>query len=215
MVGTVNLGYQTQRYDNDEPIYCLTGSEFVWNRIRRKLVEYASLTSQMSDVSHTPDAEEIGLPSYGFQTRNPIGISWGEGVGDIAASNVVTNGESFTAAAGATPPTGWTKTGDPVFTAHDDGLDMLNSGSGDATLVQNVTVVDATAYILYVQILGNTGPGTVAEVGATAVPIDGPGCVAIPFTSSGTDDDLVITLSEGSFVHIGYVRCILAADEIT
>jgi len=214
---TILLGFRNQRFDNDEPLYCTTGTEFVWNRRNGELIEYDTLVAAMSLETYTPKTNEIGMPSLAYQQDHSVGpqIGWGEGTGTIPASNTPTNGEDFTAASGATPPTGWTDGGVADYQVAGGVLTMTNDAVGDDTMTQTQTVVADTDYVAYFAIDSVSGVVTVSADG-NALTVDGPGVYRIPYTMAAldVDADLVVTISGIGSVSIDYIRNILASEEV-
>ena len=216
---TLMIGHKNQRFDNAEPLYCTTGTEYVWNRHTGKLIEHDTLVAQMAQITYTPKANEIGLPSYGWQQGHTVGpwIGWGESAGGaIPVSNTVTNGEAWTAATGTTPPTGWTDSGVSGYETDGSTLVMTNAAAGADTLTQTQTVVAETDYVCYISIISASGAATVSADGGAEIPVSGMGVVRIPYTMAAldTDADIVLTVTGVGHIEVEYIRNILASEEV-
>lgn len=215
---TIVLGYRNQRYDDAEPLYCTTGTEFVFNRHTGRLITHESLVASMALDSYTLGANEMGVPSYEWQQLHSTGpqISWGEGIGgDVPASNTVTNGELWSDASGVTPPTGWTDAGAASYGISNGVLTIANAAAGVDSMTQTQTILAETAYVAYIGIVSAEGVATVS-VDGNVTSVSGPGTVRVEYSTVAldVDADIVLAIDGIGHIEVDYVRNILATDEV-
>ncbi len=209
------IGPTGDRYDDAVPLYCTTGSAWIWHRTRRKFITWSSLSALATAASYTWPADEVGVPPVWWQMTHDPGVNWGDGVtAGPPATNAITNGEAWAGGGGATAPTDWTKVGTPTFTLTGGVLYVIHGGSGDAGMSQSVTTVAATQYLVYVKVAAVVGSAEI-KVGTVTWPVSGTGVAAIPVTAAGAATVVqVITKTAGSQVWVDYVRGIPMADAI-
>lgn len=209
------IGPTGDRYDDAVPLYCTTGSDYVWHRTRRKFIRWSTLSTLAAGASYTWPADEVGVPPIWWQMTHNVGMNLGDGVlPGPPATNGITNGEAWAGASGATQPTSWTKVGTPTFTLTGGVLYVIHGGTGDAGMSQSVTTTASTKYLVYVKISAVVGSAEI-KVGTLTWPVSGTGVAAIPITAAGAATVVqVLTKTAGSQVWVDYVRAIPAADAI-
>ena len=202
-------------YDDGEPCFLTTApGVLVYNRVTRNWVTWASLEAKATAESHSWQTREVGIPSLTWQERNSriSGLVWFPGLDDTAglSTEAVTNGEGWTAAAGATPPTGWTVDGDVDFDLTAGVVTI--TATDEVTFSQTLTTVAGTVYVLEA-LLGDATTGdvlvTVDDVSAT---LGESGPRAGSFRALDTSTDVVFTLPAGSVLVLDYVRCYEEAE---
>ena len=205
-------------YDNEEPCFLTTArGEFVFDRVRHRWLDWASLNAKAIEMSHSWQPREVGIPSIMWQRNNSWtnGQRWAPGLDDTAglSSELVTNGEDWTAATGATPPTGWTADGlGPQFAVDAGVLTFDATAAGSHSLSQDITVEAGTAYVIEVSM----GAGSVDarfELNGEGfdVPTDG-GSFAVSAVPTGTTVTIDIIIAATGQAVLDYIRVYLESE---
>jgi hypothetical protein len=211
----LHLNNRGECYDDGEPCYLSLDSGMLYNRITDKLVTYDSLAARVAEIGHTWANREIGLPSIRWQLDNRYGYVYVPNLADTSglASEAVTNGEVWTGASGATPPTGWDVTGlSPDLTVSNGILSIGANAAGPYSISQDITVTPGTTYIIEVGLAAGT-TGSSVSLDGLSLPVTGPANRAFSFTPTSATVTVALTIDDltvGMFVD--YVRCYEEAE---
>jgi len=207
---TLQLSIEGVRYDDSEPLYLSTvEGTLLFNRVMRTWVSWASLQARAAAESYTWANREIGIPSIPWLlTHRNMDFSWGPGLDDTSglASEAVVNGEAWTDASGSTPPTGWTVDGlAPNFAINAGVLHFDQTGAGDHTMSQTLTVVAGTTYVLEVRVAAGTQDVTMTFAGYT-FNLKAGADFAVSYTATGTSVDIDFDVGGDGDLYLDYVR---------
>jgi len=212
------------RYLDNEPLYCTTANGMVWDRVDRRWLNGASLLAKVTADGHTWQPREAGIPSIEWQLYNTqlngqdFAPPWDDTSG--TASEAVVNGEDWTGATDATPPTGWSvDTGVVAFNVNVGNV--LEMGMVAARMVQTLTLTPGEIYVFETAITFDTSANAMLTFGGVDFPI-GPGpdedagsvlkCFSFTAPDSGTADVSFNILSGVGDIGLKYVRCYLESE---
>lgn len=211
-------------YEDSEPLYLSTmDGTLLFNRVTGKWVTWSSLSERATREGWEWSNREIGIPSIQWRINHRTGgYEWGPGLDDTSglASETVTNGDEFTGASGATPPTGWSATGDPTFQLFPSVVNISGGAVVGGGMEQAQTLTPGAWYVCEVLVAPDTTPDAKVGIDGLYVPLFGQGdpdagthVVAFSFqapaSGSATISFLVL---EGGLASIDHVRCYLESE---
>jgi len=211
-----------QTYDDSEPCFLTTEQGVrVWSCVDNRWFNWLSLVKLAETKTHNWANREVGIPSLTWQEHNSriSGQQWAPGLDDTAGltTEAVVNGEDWTAAAGATPPTGWAVDGDVDFSLNGGWLTI--TATDEVTFAQTLTTVEGTYYVLEAAIGGLTTGDVTVEVNGVTVPVGEGGDAAFnsvskcaSFPALGATTDVTFTIPAGGVLELKYVRCYEEAE---
>ena len=217
---TLHLNQYGDRYDDAEPCFFATSrGKMLFNRVKKKWLDRQGVLDRATALSWEMANREIGVPSIAYQMQHPNGdYEWGPGIdSDGLTSELLTNGEDWTGATGATPPTGWTAVGvAPVFTL---ATGVLTITSGDTTtpgMYQDLTTVAGTAYVVEIDVTSATGAFEITVGDATLQGNAGQtGIISVGFIATDTTTRLQILGSADGAIATAYTRVYLESELLT
>lgn len=215
-------------YGTSEPcFFTIESGALVYDRIDRIWRDWQSLTDKAAASGHSWQPREVGIPSLQWQLTHSVMNSqdFAPGLDDTSglASEIVSNGETWTGATGTTPPSGWTNSvgGSPDFTINAGYIEMTGDEVLGAEMVQTLTGAPGDYYILEIAIGDGTGNAGLFLDGIGPLPL-GPvstGDQARSITKAMSfrmpddgDAELKIVVPGGGFFTAKFIRCYMESE---
>ena len=225
-MGEIQLGIYDTRYDDAEPLYLTTEQGVrVWDRVKHRWLNWESLVAKASAEGHTWQNREVGIPSLMWQLGNSLatGQRWAPGLDDTSGltSEQVSNGEDFTGASGATPPTGWIAGGTtPAYQLFGGVVGIGNNGS-EQTMTQNLTgLTPGATYVFETSVHMDSHGDCFAIYEGMVFPlkpptIEGDEFKLVAFSFTAADDgtaQIGVGCGVGGYIAVSFIRVYLESE---
>lgn len=217
-----------KRYESDEPCFMTIASgEKVWSRLVNDWYDWDALAAKAAAESHTWQLREVGIPSIKWQLANTFmaGVDFAPGLDDTEAlaSEAVVNGEDWTGATGATPPTSWTDAGTDLAFSLGGASDILimESPMLGGAITQELTLTPDVVYVVELSVYdGTTGDARVSLDGVMLPigPVNDPSGSAAALkcfsfmAPAGGAATLGFHIAGGGKLVLRYARCFLESE---